>query len=178
MDESNLSQSGDADVSIAADPTVCECRTTCQRKSGKSACPCRMYDLFCSESCKCGTRTRHCANREPLDSSDSEDDEHNERFAEGMPEQLEDTIEEKIKNFVHELEREDLENVATDLLKRNPGAYEDYLLKENSYFKRKVTIHLRAQDGVPVAGVKKCLKMWRKNAAGCRKVVCLRVGFS
>ncbi|XP_071835919.1 P2X purinoceptor 7-like [Apostichopus japonicus] len=134
MDESNLSQSGDADVSIAADPTVCECRTTCQRKSGNSACPCRMYDLFCSESCQCGTRTRHCANREPPDSSDSEDDEHNERFTEGMPEQLEDTIEEKIKTFVHELGREDLENVATDLLKRNPGAYEDYLLKENSSF--------------------------------------------
>lgn len=37
-----------------------------------------------------------------------------------------------LKTFLHGLERKELETVATDLLKRNPGAYMDYLMMETS----------------------------------------------
>ncbi|PIK57524.1 hypothetical protein BSL78_05588 [Apostichopus japonicus] len=131
MDESNLSQSGDADVSIAADPTFVNVARPVNESLGIVLAPVVCMISFVQNHVNVAQEQDIA---QIVNLRDSEDDEHNERFTEGMPEQLEDTIEEKIKTFVHELGREDLENVATDLLKRNPGAYEDYLLKENSSF--------------------------------------------
>ncbi|PIK34161.1 hypothetical protein BSL78_29016 [Apostichopus japonicus] len=60
MDESDLSQSSNANIStIAADP--CDVPAKIRQKF----LPCRMEDLFCSDSCTCGTRSRPFANMEP-----------------------------------------------------------------------------------------------------------------
>ncbi|PIK38619.1 hypothetical protein BSL78_24529 [Apostichopus japonicus] len=128
------------DSRIESEPMSCKCRGTCQRgkptRRAGVGCPCKSFGSFCNYHCKCGTKKRPCRNKAPEESSASSEESSSD---EGRTEEVQGSVEEaidesagsisheaNIQRYVKGLSRERLEDVATELLRRQPEALSDF----------------------------------------------------
>ncbi|XP_071831809.1 uncharacterized protein [Apostichopus japonicus] len=128
------------DSRIESEPMSCKCRGTCQRgkptRRAGVGCPCKSFGSFCNYHCKCGTKKRPCRNKAPEESSaSSEESSSDEGRTEDVQGSVEEAIDESAGSISHEaniqryvkgLSRERLEDVATELLRRQPEALSDF----------------------------------------------------
>ncbi|XP_071839710.1 uncharacterized protein [Apostichopus japonicus] len=111
------------------DPVVCRCRSTCSRKRGRGACPCKVDEKSCGVSCRCGSNRKPCRNRYESDDS-SEEEEMEQSPTTNQDEEPSENRDEVILTFLQDLDRSSLEEIAAQLLRRNPGAYQDIITRQ------------------------------------------------
>ncbi|XP_071821359.1 uncharacterized protein [Apostichopus japonicus] len=133
-----LQSSWDSQFS-GGDPSCCNCNKTSQRQPSTrtrgragAGCPCKGLGAYCNSFCTCGTKRKACQNK-PTDLSDTSDSEvsPNEHAAgeddsaPGQQNVASNENEFQIQMYVQGLSREQLEQVAVELLSRNPDAHSD-----------------------------------------------------
>ncbi|XP_071834941.1 uncharacterized protein [Apostichopus japonicus] len=120
-------------------PSCCNCNKTSQRQPSTrtrgragAGCPCKGLGAYCNSFCTCGTKRKACQNK-PTDLSDTSDsevspNEHAAVMRDSAPGQqnvASNENESQLQMYVQGLSREQLEQVAVELLSRNPDAHSD-----------------------------------------------------